>query len=445
VPVLPADADAEDQPPRRELAESLEFGRPKRLADPGSLHLGETSTCYPDEDGSLNIATALSTPIPDVARSAQPSDVAWEIDVSIEREQPLPRSALGPDDLIAASLPSPDVDVRAGTASLAYHSHKTSGVYLAGWILEQHLVRPVLRIPSASLTVRRLAEAAGYVVRPSQTGLLNQIVIDMWGGLEAVAADLSSPMRKLLDVLTPAPDMKDGPLPTSLVINRLPYLTAEHAQNLLGLDEAGTRAELDRLLRLRVLRRGLVLRCARCNWLDWYAIDHVGQSFRCDRCDQDNFLEQARWREPVSEPRWYYDLDHAVREALKLDGHVPILALDHLRAGHPGGFAFTTDFELIKNGTASHPPEIDFAVIADGRLILGEAKKNNRLASQRREEQRKLSRLCTAARDLTADDVCLATAANAWDPGTVELANRALGGQGIGHLYAEGLGAGQPR
>jgi hypothetical protein len=60
----------------------------------------------------------------------------------------------------------------------------------------------------------------------------------------------------------------------------------------------------------------------------------------------------------------------------------------------------------MKNNT-SHPPEIDFAVIADARLILGEAKKNDRFANQRREERRKLGRLHDAARDLTADDVCL--------------------------------------
>ena len=85
---------------------------------------------------------------------------------------------------------------------------------------------------------------------------------------------------------------------------------------------------------------------------------------------------------------------------------MPILALDRLRARHRDGFSFTTDFEIIKNSNG-HPPEIDFAVIADARLILGEAKKNNRLANQRREERRKLSRLHDAARDLAADDVCL--------------------------------------
>ena len=422
---------------------SLKFGRPKRLADPGSLYLGETITCYYDGDGSLGIATALSAPIPDVARPAPPTEVAWEIDVSIEREQALPRSALAPADLLASFPSSAEIDVRAGTSGLSYHSHKISGGYLAGWILEQHLVRPVLRVPSAAMTIRRLAEAAGYAVRPSQTGRLNQIVIDMWGSLEAAAADLSGPVRTLLDVLTPSPDMKDGPLATSLVINRLPYITAENAQGLLGLDEAGTRAELDRLLRLRVLRRGLVLRCVRCNWLDWYAIDHIGQSFRCDRCDQDNFLEQARWNKPVSEPQWYYDLDHAVREALKLDGHVPILALDRLRARYRDGFSFTTDFEIIKNSTG-HPPEIDFAVIADARLILGEAKKNDRLANQRREERRKLGRLHDAARDLTADDVCLATAAAVWDQGTTELVSQALADLGVGLIYEEAPGTAQP-
>jgi hypothetical protein len=423
--------------------ESLDFGRPKRLADPGSLHQGESSACYRDEDGALSIATALSTPIPDVARSAQPTQVAWETDVSIDREQPLPRSALTPADLLALFPASGAVDVRASTIGLAYHSHPTSGVYLAGWILEQHLARPVLRVPDAAMTLRRLAEAAGYAVRPSQTGRLNQLVIDMWGGLEAAAADLSGPLRSLLDVLAPPSGGKPGTHPQSEVINRIPYVTAGHAQALLGLDETGTRAELDRLLRLRVLRRGLILRCARCHWLDWYAIDRVGQSFTCARCDHGNFLEQARWREPVSEPQWYYDLDHAVREALRLDGHVPVLALDRLRARNRDGFSFTADFELIKDGTG-HPPEIDFAVIACGRLILGEAKKNDRLAGNRAEERRKVSRLREAAQALTADDVCLATAAVAWDPGTAELADREIGRLSIGRIYEAGLGAAPP-
>lgn len=36
---------------------------------------------------------------------------------------------------------------------------------------------------------------------------------------------------------------------------------------------------------------------------------------------------------------------------LKLDGHVPILALDQVRSQHHDGFSYTTDFELIKDGS----------------------------------------------------------------------------------------------
>jgi hypothetical protein len=146
------------------------------------------------------------------------------------------------------------------------------------------------------------------------------------------------------------------------------------------------------------------------------------------------------WRNPVIEPSWFYDLDHAVREALRLNGRVPILALEWLRAKSTRGFSYLTDFEVLECPTADKSPEIDFAAVRDGRLILGEAKKNDRLASERHEERHKIERLRYIASLLTADTVCLATSALAWDAGTVTAADELLGELGIGRLYAEVLG-----
>ncbi len=87
-------------------------------------------------------------PIPDVARSANPSDVGWEIDVNIEQEQALLREVLRPADLLSRLPDTPNVDVRSGAMGLVYHSHSTAGLSLAGWILEQHLVS-LLFNPSA--------------------------------------------------------------------------------------------------------------------------------------------------------------------------------------------------------------------------------------------------------------------------------------------------------
>ena len=67
----------------------------------------------------------------------------------------------------------------------------------------------------------------------------------------------------------------------------------------------------------------------------------MGQDFRCERCTHASMIEQPLWRDPPDEPAWYYDLDHAVREALRLNGRVPILAADSLRRKYAAAFSLT--------------------------------------------------------------------------------------------------------
>ena len=93
---------------------ALSFEHPARLGDPSHLHLAETSAVHRDPaDGSLHVDTALVTPIPDVARSAKPGEVAWEVDVRVEGEQPSARQALGPGDLLTATSGTENLEIRA--------------------------------------------------------------------------------------------------------------------------------------------------------------------------------------------------------------------------------------------------------------------------------------------------------------------------------------------
>jgi hypothetical protein len=52
----------------------------------------------------------------------------------------------------------------------------------------------------------------------------------------------------------------------------------------------------------------------------------LSQDFQCQRCMHVNMIEQQLWRDLFDEPARFYDLDHAVREALRLNGRVPLLA-----------------------------------------------------------------------------------------------------------------------
>jgi hypothetical protein len=348
-------------------SEMLSFDHPVRLGDPGHLHLADTSAVHRETDGALYVDTALATPVPQVARDTV-EEAAWEVDVRVEGEHPPARRALGPGELLAVSSGTEDLQIRVGAENLSYHSH-SARFRLTGWTLEMSLARPRLRLPSACEVVDRLASAAGHTTRPSQTGRLNTTLVELWGGIAEAAIDLAGQTWRLLNALTPVDRERDGNTSGRLVVEGLPYVTFQQATDLIGVSDPETRQILDRLLRKRVLRRGLVLRCGRCNWLDWYPLGSVSQDFECVRCTHGNVIEQELWRDPFAEPAWYYDLDHAVREALRMNGRIPILAAHKLSQMNKDAFSYTLDFELIKDGDSGPTVEIDLAVIGDGQLI----------------------------------------------------------------------------
>lgn len=417
----------------------LSFAYPYRLGDPAHLALADTSAVHRDDtDGSLHVDSALLTPVPEVARRAE-RNVTWEVDVRVDGEQPPARRVLGPSDLLTAIPDGEDLQIRAGTETLTYHS-RSAMVTLVGSTLEMSLARPRLRLPAAADVLGRLANAAGYEIRPSQTGRLNATLAGLWGGFAAAADDLGGPAWPLLGGLTPADGEDDGSKDGRLVVHGIPYVSFDQAAALLNLPAAQTREILDRLVRRRILRRGLLLRCDRCNWLDWYSLDELGQDFRCDRCTHRNMIEQQLWRDPFEEPAWFYDLDHAVRETLRLNGRVPILAAARLASQYPRAFTLTPDFEMIQYGADKPTVEIDLGAIGHGQIILCEAKSCDTLANRDIDEKRDTRKLLTACRALTADILCLATTELKWSDRTRATVQAACDQAGVRAFWLEGLG-----
>jgi hypothetical protein len=288
--------------------------------------------------------------------------------------------------------------------------------------------------------LRRLADAAGYDIRPSQTGRLNATMAGLWGGFSEAADDLGGPAWPLLRGLTPINGEKDGPRAGRLVVHGVPYVTFAQAVDLLSMPTVQARKILDRLARRRILRRGLVLCCGRCNWLAWYSLEVLSQDFQCQRCAHVSMIEQQLWRDPFDEPAWFYDLDHAVREALRLNGRVPVLAASSLARQNPGAFSLTLDFEMIRHGADKPTVEIDLGVIGDGKVILCEAKSSSTLATSDSAEKRETAKLITACRALTAYVLCLATTQPEWSSRTRAIVQAECDRTGISALWLKGLG-----
>ena len=192
----------------------------------------------------------------------------------------------------------------------------------------------------------------------------------------------------------------------------------------------------DRYLKRGILRRGLVLTCAHCLNTDWYPLDDIAQSFMCSRCRTVAAITKASWRadyrhaDPAPEPTFYYGLAEVAYQALDHDADVPIRALGDLRPNPEALVQDATDSEALRGDQRF---ELDLLALVDGRVIIGEAKKGDRLANTAREEVRQIRNLAEIAESITADEVVFATA-DAWRPATrcriaEEFSNYRIGGR----------------
>jgi hypothetical protein len=203
------------------------------------------------------------------------------------------------------------------------------------------------------------------------------------------------------------------------------------------------RTHLDGLLETQLLSRGLVLSCVDCGRKSFYDIDNLKQLNICPRCGGANELIASRWKQPASEPSWFYDIHGALRELLVQDGDVPILAAAHLRSkARDFRDVGELDFEVAPGKRM----ELDLLMLMDGRLVIGEAKKRSSLGTGRARQQ-SVAKLVQLAHLLMADDVVLAsTDSTPWARGDIDLLKQRLE-NGRGHLRPKlrvitGLGSG---
>jgi hypothetical protein len=374
---------------------------------------------------------------PSVAQASSAWDCTWQVDVAVDGYQLPARQALNGH---LAPEQHPWTLLRSSTDGISYFSH-TMGFVAAGSSLEQALARPRLRLPDARRVFDALLAQAGLRSEDSSAGRYTQATLDLWGGLEPLAADLRRPSTNNLlhAYVRPEPKRQSSPQPgIFLEVQRRWFLSLQEAVVLSATTGQETRTLLDALVAKRILRRGLILQCRRCGYAGWYRLEDLGQTFTCGRCQQASLIVQPAWKQPADgEPYWYYDLDEVVYQALKHDVRVPILALSKLAEG---ARSVLTRPEADVTNDDRHVAEIDLWAIIDGKVLLGEAKTVDQLHPNRAKERVAARRLAEVANAATADEVVLATTAPSWNPITIDTMHKALEHHALPLRMLEGLG-----
>jgi hypothetical protein len=352
----------------------------------------------------------------------------WEIDVEVSGAC-MPPGRVTPDEALSATRePDGTAWVRNGRAGVSFVAH-SMGYIPGGASLRQAVARPRLRYPGLVDWVTEIADAQDPPVRVenSAAGYRAQILARLWGDRPRLASDIFL-FRDFFREFAASSQTASRAYPAHdgvPLVGGDGILTFRAGMRMLSgpMTEQQIRSHIDRLLGIGVLRRGLALGCGECDRLSFIAVDDLGQTNSCPRCGALNALSQLRWRNPLTEPEWYYDLHGAVRELLRQNGDVPLLAT-HYFATRSREFVDVPELDFYY--PSGQPKEIDFIALVDGEVIVGEAKKSATLgsASERTSAITKLLQIGSLVR---ADQLLLCTSeSGAWSSTDTEQFKNAI-------------------
>lgn len=384
-----------------------------------------------DEHGQINLLVDLPPIAPTHPELDAIRDLTWQIDVDTP-EFRVPRMRGVSPEVLQAGSNTRESFVRLSRSGLSCYSGSWGWV-MAGSTRTQAMAKPRLQFPSLLTWAGAMAASAGMSTRFSDAGHRIEVLRRRWGSRATLTADWAGDLRPVL--LGFKADKKDtsAAFPNGGgVVLRFPeaYLSFQGMSGLFTGDADVLRAQIDRLCGLRVLQRGLILRCEACMDLAFITLDEVASVNVCRRCGSSNALTQARWNRPADEPIWWYDLHPAARELLAADAGVGLLAAEYLRRT-ARSYEDTSELEFVR-GTAP-VAEADLLAVVEGRVILGEAKATPTLGPTKRQRAAKARKIALMAAALRADEVVLCTSSNtSWSSADLDAVRSALASEESG-------------
>jgi len=359
----------------------------------------------------------FETPKPKSFPKIQPYEHRWITDVIIAGHY-LPRNSNLGEWVIRSPILG-RYGARVGSdGTLSYFC---PNIGYAGGDIDSILVRPTIFVPSTLELFQRLSWSIGYEAKLSDKGFFAQHTISKFGGLDALAGFLSDALARTL-IFKFLDDNAGGSATDGWLLNdQRRYLTLPSVSKILGFDSTSQKT-LDLLISKGILYRGCIFKCAACRNADWFGLDEFSQTFKCKRCGTTQHVTHDNYWYAEHEPGWCYKLDEIIYQFLRHDGYVGVLALACLKGRTDSSFMFTTDLELTKKDATDRKPdlELDILAVLDGELVLGEAKKGNRLGATAAAEKKEIQKYCRLAKELVAKKLIFATFSDTWSGETIK-------------------------
>ncbi|MDQ4000613.1 MAG: hypothetical protein M3283_06360 [Actinomycetota bacterium] len=225
-----------------------------------------------------------------------------------------------------------------------------------------------LRTPDGWTLLRSVFEERGYDVVPTaKAAALGQL--ELIGGVDNLKVVASGKVRELLRVLSRRRGEKRP------FVAQRKTLKFEHFRARWGREVA--RDVLRWLVERLVVFRGAVIECLRCGLSGWYAIDRVGEVWRCNGCREDSPIPLD-----PEKTEWHYHINELYAHGHNQGTLTPLLTLHLMSAawgdrpsGQSLGFYPGVQLQAKKGACVPFPDkELDLVALRGRDLVLAECK-----------------------------------------------------------------------
>jgi hypothetical protein len=422
--------------------EQFQIGAPDEILPAHPLRYYEANNVFslrslavPD-DGTIPL---FETPVPKSFEKVDPHRHRWLTELSISQYH-LPRHYILGERLMGGSSFT-SKDVRISSSGPTYFC--PSWLVLGGSSAESSVPRPSIRVPDPLELFKDVARADGLSCVISDKGFYAENTCQKFGGLAPLAQFLRSASgQSFAEAFLDKTEPKKGEHLKGVLLGDRRYFDLDSLAAAVGSEGEAIRM-LDHLASSAVLYRGLILQCQYCRRADWFPLGDLTDVFTCKRCHRTQVFTSKHWRHP-SQPHLYYQLDELVYLGLEHNMQVPLLTLDVLQRSSQESFLFVHELEYREKEEAP-PREIDLNCITDGLLTIGEAKKDDRLGKNDKEDSEAISKYLALAERLRAHQIVFATGSDQWHSSTIERITRVFKDQRFGlillnrkDLYGDG-------
>jgi len=272
-------------------------------------------------------------------------------------------------------------EIRASKHGLAYFC---PNIYYMGRSIDKYLAEPYINLLEPFEISEQIFNELGFNVEISDKGNFERECIDKFGSLENIANFfINEKYCALFDqfVRKKKKNNREDQNEGLYLKDRRIYMDITSIKMVTG-DEMESIKFINEFIEKGIFQRFFVFKCERCRYSAWYDVNSVDNKFKCKACGKLQYYKSNHLipNEGDTEPIWFYKLDEIVYKGYDNDMIVPILTLNKLKSLSKESFLFANEIEIRKDKHSEKPDiELDIFCILDGKIIIGECKKPNKI------------------------------------------------------------------